>query len=611
MADLKVALEDVEAESVSTSRVQATTTRPQPASRLVLVSLLVVIMTAAFFVWRQWHTPVEPLKAVGLTTFTGQERHASFSPDGNHVAFTWNGPKQDNHDIYVQQVGAGVPLRLTTDPRGDYNPVWSPDGHWIAFLRGSLALPDKNELRLIPPLGGPERQLAEIRKREVHNNSVYLAWCPNSSCLIVTDSPGEGKPDALFVISLETGEKRQLTNPQSPDLGDDSPAVSPDAQSLIFCRIVADLRKQVYWAALGKDLTVIGDAKRLTLGGLNPAYPVWTPDGREILFAANRNLWRAAVPRESPPTRLPFVGEDGIMPAISRPPPGRSPRLVYTRSFTDMNLWRIQSSAVGAPASSPPAVAVSSTRLETNPQISPDGRRVALCSDRSGTMEIWLADSDGSNATQLTSMGAVETCTPRWSPDGQLIAFDSNLEGHYEIYVVTVAGGRPRRVTSHRANDHVPSFSRDGKWIYFSSNRSGEYEIWKIPASGGDAVQITHNGGFVAFESPDGAYIYYTQTGFAPSALWRLPASGGEPLKVLDEVIARAFVVLERGMYYLDHPAEPRLQFFDFTTGKSITIARNLGSIFTGLAVSSDGRTILYSREDGSVVDLMLVENFR
>ena len=47
----------------------------------------------------------------------------------------WTGPKQDNQDIYVQMIGSGSPLRLTTDPRSDYNPVWSPDGRWIAFLR--------------------------------------------------------------------------------------------------------------------------------------------------------------------------------------------------------------------------------------------------------------------------------------------------------------------------------------------------------------------------------------------------------------------------------------------------------------------------------------------
>jgi len=206
-----------------------------------------------------------------------------------------------------------------------------------------------------------------------------------------------------------------------------------------------------------------------------------------------------------------------------------------------------------------------------------------------------------------------ETGTPRWSPDGQLIAFDSNLEGQYEIYVAPASGGKPRRLTAHPAHDHSPSFSRDGQWIYFSSNRSGEFQIWKIPASGGEAVQLTHDVGFVAFESPDGAYVYYTQTPSAPTVLWRLPASGGQPAKVLEGVVSRAFVVLQKGIYYIDQPSgEYGLRFFDFATGKSTTVARNLGNdVDLGLTASPDGRTILYSRVDSSVDDLMLVENFR
>jgi hypothetical protein len=116
----------------------------------------------------------------------------------------------------------------------------------------------------------------------------------------------------------------------------------------------------------------------------------------------------------------------------------------------------------------------------------------------------------------------------------------------------------------------------------------------------------------VAFESPDGASVYYTQTPATPRALWRLPTSGGEPVKVLEGVVWRNFVVLEGGIYYLDQPAgEVRLQYFDFASGQSTTVARGLGEIGYGLTASPDGRTILYSRVDASVDDLMLVENFR
>jgi len=399
-------------------------------------------------------------------------------------------------------------------------------------------------------------------------------------------------------------------------LFDSNPAISPDGRSLIFRRNIAFDGGELYWLPLGKDLTTGGEAKRLTPASLNAYHPTWMPDGKEILFSANGSLWRMAVsgrnPGDSPPARLSYVGEDGLMPVVSRPQPGRPARLVYARSFSDWNIWRIETSAPGAPASSPLVAAISSTRMDNIAQFSPDGRRVAFQSTRSGDSEIWLADPDGSNAVQLTSLGAL-TMAPRWSPDGRLIVFESNTDGQSDIYVISAEGGKARRLTTHPANDLAGSFSRDGQWIYFSSDRTGEYQIWKMPASGGEAFPFTRNGGWVALESLDGAYVYYTESpGTKPSAMWRVPTSGGQPIKVLDGVVMRAFDVLEKGIYYIDRPsAEARLQFFDFNSGQSKTVARNLGDVRWGLTASSDGRTILYSRMDSSVDDLMLVENFR
>src|SRR5207245_3262238 len=299
-------------------------------------------------------------------------------------------------------------------------------------------------------------------------------------------------------------------------------------------------------------LPAMGDPRRLTLAALDADYPTWMPDSKEILFSARRSLWRMVVPGESTPARLPFVGEDGLMPVVSRPQPGRPPRLVYVRSFQDLNIWRVETSAPGAIAPSPPVVSISSTRREGMPQLSPDGRRVTFFSDRSGESEISLADPDGSNAVQLTSMaGAPATGYPHWSPDGELIVFHSNRE----VYAIPAAGGKPRNLTSHPALDSFPSFSRDGQWIYFNSNRTGKGQIWKIPASGGDAVRVTNSVGYTPLESPDGAYLYYVQTFDKPSPLWRLPASGGVPVKVLEGVVLAKFVVLKGGIYYVDRPS--------------------------------------------------------
>ena len=280
------------------------------------------------------------------------------------------------------------------------------------------------------------------------------------------------------------------------------------------------------------------------------------PDSKEILFSARGSLWRLVVAGESTPARLPFVGEDGLMPVVSRPQPGRPPRLVYVRSFEDYNIWRVETSAPGATASSPPVVSISSTRRDDMPQLSPDGRRVAFTSDRSGEWEIWLADPDGSNAVQLTSMGARATGYPHWSPDGELIVFHSNLEGQWEVYVIPAAGGKPRNLTSHPAIDAFPSFSRDGKWIYFTSNRTGERSDMEDAGirrgcRPGDKQRRIHR----PLESPDGAYLYYVQTMDTPGPLWRVPASGGVPVKVLEGVVLGNFVVLEGGIYYIDRPS--------------------------------------------------------
>ncbi len=110
---------------------------------------------------------------------------------------------------------------------------------WCFFASSRYLLESSNheDTKAIPPLGGPERKLAEIRVRDTYFIiPPYLAWCPDSNCLIVTDSPGEGKPAALFVVALESGEKRQLTNPQPPAFGDTNPTISPDGRWLVYRR---------------------------------------------------------------------------------------------------------------------------------------------------------------------------------------------------------------------------------------------------------------------------------------------------------------------------------------------------------------------------------------
>jgi Tol biopolymer transport system component/tRNA A-37 threonylcarbamoyl transferase component Bud32 len=608
MADLKVALEDLRDEASGRPR------RRWRAAAAFLAALAVALTVVVVLRARRPEHAAPPLSAVALTTLPGVERSPSFSPDGNHVAFAWTAPQKDNSDIYVQQIGQGAPLRLTTDRLDDYNPAWSPDGRWIAFLRGQPPSPTgarSRELRLIPPLGGPERKLADVRGQDFFPAGAYLSWSPDSRSLVVPDSPGEGLPDALVVVSLETGEKRRLTNPQPPIFADTSPAVAPDGRSLIFVRRTSWGAGELQLLPLGSGVTAAGELRRLTTADLRADFPAWMPDGEEIVYSAKFNLWKLGIAGRAAPSRIPYVGEDGLMPAISRPSPGREARLAYVRSLDDWNFWRIETSAPGAPSSSPPALAISSTKAEYHPELSPDGRRVAFASNRSGDAEIWVSDLDGSNAIQLTSMGgALDTNCPRWSPDGRSIVFASTAEGEFDVYVVPAEGGKPRRLTTHPSIDVPTSYSRDGKWIYFNSMRSGDYRIWRMPADGGDAVQVTPNESAHTFEAPDGSLYYLTASIVSP--VWRLPAGGGEPKKILDGVVWFNFVLVGDGAYYIDrHEGETRLQYLDLATGRSTTVTRNLGEVGAWLTASRDGKTILFTRVDSSTDDLMLVENFR
>ena len=214
MADLKVALDDLAADSDAGLPAQKPAARESRRWRWIWAVSVPVLLVAAYVGWRAAPSSdsAPPLRAVPLASLPGVTRSPSFSPDGNQVAFGWTGPAGNNPDVYVQQIGAGSPLRLTTNPGNDYSPAWSPDGRWIAFLRGE-GEGRRHELRLVPPLGGPERKLTEIQPRGFLR-AVTLAWCPDSSCIVVTDSIGAGRPDALFVVSLDSGEKRPLTSPQ-------------------------------------------------------------------------------------------------------------------------------------------------------------------------------------------------------------------------------------------------------------------------------------------------------------------------------------------------------------------------------------------------------------
>ena len=569
-----------------------------------------------WFVHPAPRNPEPRLTVTPLTASPDPEFGPTFSPDGNQVAFAHHEKGQSESHIYVKLIGTGgAPLRITTGSAHDYSPAWSPDGRYIAFLR-ELS-PEKLAVLLIPALGGPERKIAEVFQ------GASLTWSPDGNSLVISDHDSPKEPAGLFLLAIDTGEKRRLTSPPFPTLGDCCPSLSPDGRTLAFSRTV-DVRTDLYLLAVSDGLKAVGEPKRIELGKLNGYAPIWTEDGREIVFLnsglSRAELWRIDVSgsasRSAEPQRLGALGENAMRAAISR----RGHRLAYTSWSEHSSIWRIAGPGGSKARDEKSSRSVNgdtpfiySTRNDTSPEFSPDGKRIAFMSNRSGDLEIWICDSDGSNPVQLTSFRGPNTSTPRWSPDGGRIVFDSDAEGkQYDIWVINAGGGKPKRMTTDPANDGNPSWSRDGRWIYFDSFRTGEQQLWKMPEAGGDAIQVTRDGGYAPLESPDGKFIYYTKDLFGTS-VWRFPVEGGQPTKVLENLSDyRNLVLTNKGIYFI--PSQDRdssIQFLDFATNHTKRVA-SFGKPFdAGLTLSPDGGWILYSQVEQVGSELRLVENFR
>ena len=575
---------------------------------LVAGAALVISALAWFYSPRPGANPtmptLPPMKTLPFTSFPGREQWPAFSPDGKQLAFRWDGEKEDNFDIYVKLIDAGAPLRLTTHPGIDSSPTWSPDSRYIAFSRF-----DKGEsgIYMVPALGGPERKLLALSGKFSD-----LVWSPDGKSLAFTDVVWPQEMPSIFLLSIETREKRRLTSPPAQYFGDWYPAFSPDGQTLAFTR-----ESSVHLGAIYLVPIQGGEPKRLTVDNEWIYNLDWTADGQSIVFASMRGgsrLWKVSAAGGTPEP-LPFGGEHPFPRAMQFSISRQGHRLAYSILLDDPNIWRIEVPSSQGQRTSPIPL-ISSSQHDLGPQFSPDGQKIVFQSTRSGSPEIWVCSSDGTNPIQLTSLGR-NTGAPRWSPDGRHIAFDSRAETNSYVYVINAEGGGPRRLTTETSNGLVPSWSRDGRFVYFCSNRSGTLQVWKVPAAGGEAVQVTKGGGAVAFESSDGKFLYYCK--FDVAGLWRIPVNGGEESLVLDqpkEGYWGYWAVVDRGIYFIDPATKPRatLKLFSFTSRRVMQIAAIEKKPYPGVpgfAVSPDGRWILFTQLDQSGSDIMLVENFQ
>lgn len=574
---------------------------------LGVLGAVIIAAASAWFWSTQQAKPVAT--AVPLTSYPGGEWSPSFSPDGTRVAFVWSRPLGAGFEyrVYIKLIGTDEPVPLTRGPASEDSPAWSPDGRYIAFTRPLHD--EKSGVFLIPAIGGAERKVAEVY---TSGEPPLLAWHPGGKWLAVVDKETPEGPVAIFLLSIETSAKRRLTSPPRQIDGDKNPSFSPDGRVLAFCRMVVDSVGDLFLLELSADLSPVTQPQRLTFDNRYTASPAWAPDGRAIVFSAGTphspNLYEILLSRPGwrpgKPQRLPFASRGARQPAISR-----QGRLAYTVAQVEANIWRLDLN--GARPVNLGARLIASTHLDHFPEYSPDGKRIAFASNRSGSHEIWVCNSDGSGTRQLTSFdNSYSADHPHWSPDGRQIAFEYRPEGRCEMFIVSSEGGVPKRIPTNFVRVNPNSWSHDGKWIYFDASNGGDSQVWKMPAGGGSPIQITREGGARARESPDGKFLFYLKNGDEMTSLWKVPVRGGEETQVLEPVCCENFAVVDRGIYFIPK-LNSSVQFLDFATRKITTIANLSGFAAYGFSLSPDGRRLLYSQYENRGADLSLVENFR
>ena len=504
-------------------------------ARSAAVAALVVLLVAGGFA--MFHAGRPDRLRVGRTSrVTGQaglEIHPVLSPDGKLIAYA-AGPSGQMR-IYVRQLAGGRTIPVAEGLAGDQHwPRWSPDGARLSFETG-LAI------YVVPALGGtPKLLVAAPAPGPVLNGEGalmeegprYLTWSPDGRRIAYALGRN------LEVRPAEGGTVTRIPTAAQPH----SLAWSPDGSRLAFAlgnaafvyapNALGNIAPSSIWIVSPSD----GPPEPVTDASSLNTSPVWTPDGKNLLFVSNRDgsrdIYQVQLDRSGRPTGAPVrlttgLGAHGI--DLSRD----GTVLAYADFADYANLWSLPIPERG------PVSAAKAQPLTTGHQsiegmtVSPNGRWLVFDSDRDGHQAIYRVPVSGGEPEAL-SADSGDDFEPSWSADGRELAYYGFRQGHRRLFVMPADGGAPSPVTADSGNQRFPDWAPDGRHLVYHSDRTGRFELYVIErdAAGrwGAPRQLTREGGQEARWSPDGRAIVYVRS----TALWLIAPAGGPPRLLVD-----------------------------------------------------------------------------
>jgi Tol biopolymer transport system component/DNA-binding winged helix-turn-helix (wHTH) protein len=468
-----------------------------------------------------------PGNSIQITTFPGLSNYPTFSPDGTAMAYSMDGGK--GFEIFVRQLApGGQEVQITLDGGQNLQPAWSPDGKLIAYYSYT-----RGGIWLVPPFGGTTRQLTDFGSHpEWSPDSQWIAFQSDPLIALNADTPDFSRGSTIWAIHPDGSGARQITFLGTPAGGHGNPSWSWDGKHLVF--VTNDDLQTEIWSVMpdGKGLVRLATS-------VPPRFnydPVYSPDGKSVLFGARRGLWQIRVsPETSAPLGQPVQINNGGGNRIRNLAFSRDgKRLLYATQVLTSTLQSLALSPLGQPLGEPVVLQPDVGCTNELPAFSPDGTRVAFFSCRAGSGgQIWLINSDGRDVRQLTSSPA-SFSQPAWYPDGKDILFLSAEDGRNRFFSVNTETRQQKLVGElHQKVDRF-ALSPDGTELVFDSNVGGGWNVWLADLATGKTRQLTFERVQAAFPlwSPDGKYLSADLQQGADTNIVVIPASGGPATQV-------------------------------------------------------------------------------
>lgn len=454
--------------------------RRPPAPRWLLRSAvaaaLIAIAAATFLAVRGRHifAPAEqpPAETTRLTNDPGLNIDPAISPDGTLLAYASDRSGEGKLNIWVKQVAGGEPLRVTNDPDNDSEPDFSPDGTQIVFR----STRDGGGIYMVPAMGGRERKIADSGRRPKFSpdGSKIAYWTGVASPFPLR--AGSGK---VFIFDLATSTARELR----PDFAAAvHPVWSPDGKQVLFLGLKSANDKAFYWwiAPVNGGAPVLCHAMAPDGGMMDPF--VWRRDRiyyaspmQDIVIIGEVRIDPKTGSVLAPPRRSTTGTSDEGSPAVSN-----AGTVVFSSLTSKRNVYRVPLDPNSGKVTGERRALTEGISNTVAESVSADGSRIANLSNRAGQWEVWVKDLSNGHELQLTTGGKDKT-DARITPDGNSVAWREDDVNSPDTFLTSFDGSATRRLC---ADCRLCFWTPDGK-LGLITRKSTRYSIGILDAVSG------------------------------------------------------------------------------------------------------------------------------